>query len=116
MVVKGRDFDDIFDIVAVRVIAPTVKDCYAALGCIHRNWRPVVGRFKDYIAMPKFNLYQIFAATVIGGKRQANGSSNPNRRDAPESELGRRYSLGTNQAATMVISVAQSACRLASKS
>ncbi len=66
MIARGRDFGEIYDLVGVRILVDTVRDCYAALGVIHAGWQPIPGRFKDYIAMPKFNMYQSLHTTVIG--------------------------------------------------
>jgi GTP pyrophosphokinase len=66
MIVGGRDFSDIYDLVGIRILVDEDRDCYSALGVIHSRWNPVLGRFKDYLAMPKFNMYQSLHTTVIG--------------------------------------------------
>jgi guanosine-3',5'-bis(diphosphate) 3'-pyrophosphohydrolase len=66
MIVGGRDFSDIYDLVGIRVLVEEDRDCYTVLGVLHSRWNPVLGRFKDYVAMPKFNMYQSLHTTVIG--------------------------------------------------
>src|SRR5205085_8278065 len=66
MIVKGRDFDDIHDLVGVRIVVDEVRDCYAAVGTVHALWQPMPGRFKDYVAQPRYGVYQSLHTTVIG--------------------------------------------------
>ncbi|WOC14231.1 Bifunctional (p)ppGpp synthase/hydrolase RelA [Gordonia sp. MP11Mi] len=66
MIVRGKDFDDIHDLVGMRILCDEVRDCYAAIGVVHSLWQPMAGRFKDYIAQPSFGVYQSLHTTVIG--------------------------------------------------
>jgi len=66
MIVGGKDFSDIYDLVGIRILVAEDRDCYSVLGVLHSRWNPVLGRFKDYVAMPKFNMYQSLHTTVIG--------------------------------------------------
>ncbi len=93
MIVKGRDFDDIHDLVGVRILCDEIRDCYAALGVVHSLWQPMAGRFKDYIAQPRYGVYQSLHTTVVGPEGKPPGSADPHPRHAQDRGTGHRRAL-----------------------
>ncbi len=93
MIHGGREFSDIYDLVGIRILVDSDPECYGVLGVLHNRWNPLPGRFKDYVAMPKFNMYQSLHTTVIGPVRQARRDADPHDRHAPPGGVRRRRPL-----------------------